>query len=55
MSNINLSAMFDFIVVYRWLNPIIQLGNRRALQIKDLYDVLPEDKSSELGIVLGRS
>ncbi len=36
------------------MTPIIQLGNKRALRVKDLYNVLPKDESEKLGLELER-
>lgn len=39
---------------YRWMNPVIILGNRRELQIDDLYKLSPADESETLGFALLR-
>lgn len=36
----------------RWVNPIMSLGYQRDLQVEDLYRILPEDDSHELGLKL---
>ncbi|CAL8283028.1 unnamed protein product, partial [Gadus morhua 'NCC'] len=39
---------------YSWLNPLFRIGYKRTLEGKDLYNVLPENRSKTLGETLQR-
>lgn len=38
----------------RWLNPLFKIGHKRRLEEDDMYSVLPQDRSKELGEELQR-
>uniref|UniRef100_A0A8C5FF42 Uncharacterized protein n=1 Tax=Gadus morhua TaxID=8049 RepID=A0A8C5FF42_GADMO len=40
--------------VTSWLNPLFRIGYKRTLEGKDLYNVLPENRSKTLGETLQR-
>ena len=46
--------MFRTFHEFRWMVPIIQLGNQRTLREKDIYPIITEDESERLGLLLGR-
>ncbi|KAK1876491.1 Multidrug resistance-associated protein 4, partial [Dissostichus eleginoides] len=41
-------------IFFWWLNPLFRIGNKRKLEEEDMYDVLTEDRSKNLGQDLQR-
>lgn len=39
---------------FSWLNPLLDLGQKRMLQENDMYNILPEDQAEILGEELQR-
>lgn len=39
---------------FSWLNPLLDLGQKRMLEEKDMYNILPEDQAEILGEELQR-
>lgn len=39
---------------FSWLNPLLDLSQKRMLEENDMYDILPEDQSETVGEELQR-
>ena len=41
---------YPFLLIFnRWLNPLFKIGHKWRLEEDDMYSVLPEDRSQNLG------